>query len=306
MSLTAPRPGRSLELYFIDGRPDGMLTAEVFNWTGLILMAPRTQIADALRRKEADNTGVYLLLGENEQGPLAYIGEGEVISDRIRNHDSKKDWWTRAVLITTSANNLNKAHVKYLESRLIQEAAGIGRMPLENGNAPSKPGLTEAVISNMEGFLDHLFLVLPAIGVDMFVRRTRTIPSTLPGPSGDTVPSSTKAAVVFETFLQKDGIKATATLVDGEFVVQAGSLARHKWVGTPGHNYRTLFEELVKEGVLVEDGPNRRFSQSYAFSSPSAAAAVVKGRSANGPETWTVVGSGQTYRDWEQQNLISS
>lgn len=305
MTLTAPRLGRSLELYFIDGRPDGMLTAEVFNWTGHVLMAPRTQIADALQRKEADNTGVYLLLGENEQGPLAYIGEGEIISDRIRNHDSKKDWWTKAVLITTSANNLNKAHVKYLESRLIQEAAEIGRMPLENGNTPSKPGLTEAGIANMEGFLDHLFIVLPAIGVDMFVRRTRTmIPASQ--QSAVSVAISVSKAVVFETAVQKAGITATAKLVDGEFVVEAGSLARKEWVGGATHNYHALFEELVKSGVLEEYGEVRRFTQSYAFGSPSAAGAVVAGRSCAGPLAWKVRGTGETYRDWEQKNLTST
>lgn len=304
MSLASSRQGRSLELYFIDGRPDGMLTAEVFNWTGHVLMAPRTQIAEALRRKEADYTGVYLLLGENEQGPMAYIGEGEVISDRIRNHDSKKDWWTKAVLVTTGANNLNKAHIKYLEARLIQEATEIGRMPLENGNAPSKPGLSEAAVANMEGFLDYLFLVLPAIGVDMFVRRTRVATPGPVTPSGVVLPVSDDTAVVFETSLQREGIKATAILVNGELVVQAGSLTRQKWVGNPDHNYRALFEELVKEGVLVEDGAHRRFAKSYAFSSPSAAAAMVKGRSSNGPESWTVVGSGETYREWESRNLV--
>lgn len=56
--------GRSLELYFIDGKPDGLLTAEVFNWTGHILMAPRTQLANALKRPEARRTGVYILLGD--------------------------------------------------------------------------------------------------------------------------------------------------------------------------------------------------------------------------------------------------
>lgn len=30
--------GQSLELYFIDGAPDGMLTAKIFNWTGHVLM----------------------------------------------------------------------------------------------------------------------------------------------------------------------------------------------------------------------------------------------------------------------------
>lgn len=66
--------GRSLELYFIDGKPDGMQTAEVFNWTGHVLMTPRTQIAAALKRAEAGYAGVYLLTGEDDEGPLAYIG----------------------------------------------------------------------------------------------------------------------------------------------------------------------------------------------------------------------------------------
>ena len=85
--------GRSLELYFIDGKPDGMLTAEVFNWTGHVLVTPRTQISEALARKEARYTGVYLLLGDKEGEPLAYIGEAEDISDRIRSHDARRDWW---------------------------------------------------------------------------------------------------------------------------------------------------------------------------------------------------------------------
>jgi type I restriction enzyme R subunit len=54
--------GRSLELYFINGKPDGMLTAEVFNWTGHVLMTPRTQITAALSRKEAKHMGAFVRL----------------------------------------------------------------------------------------------------------------------------------------------------------------------------------------------------------------------------------------------------
>jgi hypothetical protein len=75
--MTVGAKGRSLELFFIDGRPDGMLTAEVFNWTGHVLMTPRTQISEALNRQEARYTGVYLLFGERAGEPLAYIGEAE-------------------------------------------------------------------------------------------------------------------------------------------------------------------------------------------------------------------------------------
>lgn len=114
--------GWSLELFFIYGKLDQMLTAEVFGWTGHVLMVPRTQIAEALQRQEARYTGVYLLLGENEEGPIAYIGEAEDVGYRIKSHEANKDWWTSAVLITASANILNKAHVKYLESRLVEIA----------------------------------------------------------------------------------------------------------------------------------------------------------------------------------------
>ena len=62
--MTGNAQGRSLELFFIDGKPDAMLTAEAFNWTGRVLMTPRTQISEALKRKEARYTGIYLLFGE--------------------------------------------------------------------------------------------------------------------------------------------------------------------------------------------------------------------------------------------------
>jgi hypothetical protein len=120
--MTLGIEGRSLELFFIDGKPDGMLTAEVFNWTGHVLYAPRTKVTDALMRKEARYTGVYILIGEREGNPLAYIGEAEEIATRLKNHMDGKDWWTSVVIVTSAANNLHKAHVKYLESRLVEEA----------------------------------------------------------------------------------------------------------------------------------------------------------------------------------------
>jgi hypothetical protein len=82
----------SLQLFFIDGKPDGMLTAEVFNWKLHILVVPRTRLSDALKRKESSYTGAYILLGEQDGNPCAYIGESEAISGRIKSHDSKKDW----------------------------------------------------------------------------------------------------------------------------------------------------------------------------------------------------------------------
>lgn len=293
--------GRSLELYFIDGKPDGMLTAEVFNWTGHVLMTPRTQIAEALARKEARYTGVYLLLGDKDGEPFAYIGEAEDISDRIRSHDARRDWWTTAVLVTSAANNLNKAHVKYLEARLVEIARSIGKVPLENGNTPARSSLSEAGQANMEAFLDYLLMVLPALRIDMFLSSRRSSRAATVALSSDT-------GVAFQLNLRKHGISATALLKDGEFVVQAGSTARREWagIGTEGSGYAQLHAELVRTGVLAPQGSACTFTSDYAFASASAASAVVCGRPSNGTLEWKVRDEGITYKDWESRRLSLS
>lgn len=297
--------GRSLELYYIDGRPDGMLTAEMFNWTGHVLMAPRTQIAAALKRPEASYAGVYLLIGEQEGEPRAYVGEGEDISARIRAHDTAKDWWSSAVLVTTAGNKLNKAHVRYLEARLIAEARAIGRVPLENGTNPPRPSLSEADVAKMEAFLDNLLIVLPAVRVDMFIQRARPNVSLTASTAGLAPPTPVSPSVSFTMAVPKHGIKACAALVEGEFVVQQGSLARNQWEGINGQSasYAPLHAELVTAGILAPRGVLRVFTQNYAFKSPSAAGAVISGRTCNGPQSWRLEGEGITYKEWEARQL---
>ena len=63
--------GRSIRLFLVDGTPNGLLTAEIMNWTGHVLRTPRTKIKEALARPEAGFTGVYVLIGEDQNGPRA-------------------------------------------------------------------------------------------------------------------------------------------------------------------------------------------------------------------------------------------
>lgn len=290
----------TLELFFIDGKPDGMLTAEVFGWTGHILVAPRTRLADALKRKESAYTGVYILLGDQEDEPLAYIGEGENIANRIKSHDANKDWWTKAVLVSTAANQLHKAHAQYLEARLVQEGNKAANIKLENGTSPNLPSLSEAAVANMETFIDQLLMVLPAVRVDLFTIKAK--------PSAITHSSKAKTSSVspmFELTLKKEGITATAILEDGEFVVQEGSFARAKYVGDRSEKsyYWKYYDQLVNQGILVDQGNHKIFTQSYAFPSTSAAGAVCNGRSTAGPIAWKVKGSKKTYKEWEADKL---
>lgn len=289
--------GRSLELFFIDGRPDGMLTAEVFNWTGHVLRLPRTQLKQALQRPETKYTGVYVLIGERDGTPLAYIGESEDLGERLRSHAAKKDWWDTAILITSAANNLHKAHVKYLEARLVEIAREVGTMPLDNGNTPPRSSLSEAATSNMESFLETLQMVLPAIRVDMFLNKARPAPV-----EAAEKPDITSDETIFVIQSERTGVNARAILKDGEMEVQAGSLGRGKWVGK-SHSYQALFEELKTTGITIAEDGTHRFVSNYAFNSPSAASAIINGRPSNGRTDWKLESDGRTYAEWEADEL---
>ena len=293
--------GRSLELFFIDGKPDGMQTAEELNWTGHVLLTPRTRIVDALKRRQAQHTGVYLLLGDDDSGgPLLYVGESENMAERIRSHDAGKDWWTTAVFITTSANSLHKAHVRYLEARLVEIARSVGRIALDNENQPGGASLPEAAENSMAVFLDTLMMVLPAMRIDCFLDGGRP-ERAAPAPADTSTP-------VFELIIKKYGIAATAVFENGEMVVQADSVVRDAWHGRNRKHigYQDLHADLLRTGVLKLDGGNAVFTRNYAFTSPSAAGAVVTGRQTNGAIAWRLQGSGKTYKEWEAESLAES
>lgn len=307
------RPGRSLELFFVDDHPEGLLTASMFGWIGRVLVVPRTRLADGLVRAEAGFAGVYILLGEEEGRAVAYIGESDNVAQRMRNHDQRKDWWATAVLVTSDANQLNKAHVRFLEARLIAEAQRVGRTPLTNAGMASQATLSEADTAKMLAFLDNLYLALPAVRVDLFTQRARpaarqaqATPNTArPDPSSPTAAPQASAgegpSTCFHLRSSKHGLEALAVLTAGELVVQPGSQARADWEGGDS-SYAQLSRELRSSGVITLADGKGVFAQAYAFRSPSAAAAVVLGRQSNGAEAWRT-DDGRTYKQWEQASL---
>jgi hypothetical protein len=156
--------GRSVLFYLVEGTPTGVITAEIMNWTGHVLVAPRSRIGDALQRDEASRTGVYFLVGDDPDQPTksrVYIGEGDSVVDRIKSHakDNAKDFWTRACIVTSKDANLTKAHVRYLESRLVEMTKQADRANVGNGNEPGRKTLPESDIADMEFFLAQMQVI---------------------------------------------------------------------------------------------------------------------------------------------------
>jgi hypothetical protein len=288
--------GRSVKLFLVDGTPQGLRTAEVGNWTGLALMCPRTDLARLGTRAEARRTGVYLLVGPSEEEPsrsAVYVGEGDEVWARLRTHDTKKDFWTAVVLFVSKDDNLTKAHVRWLEASLVRAAREAKRADVNNENDPVGGRLPEADTADMGAFFENIRLLLPVLGVDVL---------GAPGAEAATRPDEV-GALVLE--LQWQDAHAECVVRDGQFVVRVGSTARVKEVQSLSDGYRAQRRTLREAGVLVPLNSSGllRFTQDYAFDSPSAAAAVVSGTGLNGRKEWEVKGTGLSYKDWQDHQV---
>ncbi|GAB3262768.1 GIY-YIG nuclease family protein [Arthrobacter pigmenti] len=299
--------GKQVRLFLVDGSSSGLLTAEVMNWTGQIVAGARSELPALLERVETKRTGVYFLIGEGDVDPeekTVYVGEGDDVSARLRHHnrsasDGGKDFWNRAMILTSKDANLTKAHIRYLESRFIEIGHAVDRAEIVNKTAPPRLPLPEADISDMEYFLNQARIVLPLLGLDAFRDVPRT-ESDVPVDAGNG-----PASPVFHMAIPIQGGIARAQEIDGEFVVFQGSEARAEWVGGD-HNYRKLYDKLVKDGTLTRSGVSAQFTKPYAFRSPSAAAAVVAGRADNGRTGWKNPDTAMTYGQWQEQIVATA
>lgn len=262
----------NIKILVAEGVPDGLRLVEKSNWVGLCVICPRTRYPHVKKRPEFEGSGVYILLGPStDDTPTLYVGEADTIRDRLDSHHAKKDFWQQTIIFTTKGDPLNKAEVQYLESRLVDLARKARRSKLDNQNIPALPHLSESDLAQVNGYLDELLSLLPVLGIHAFQEAE----------------VSTAHHRVYRW--KGGGWNATGFETDSGFVVQAGSIARGSTVPSMLQHVPSDFnkrQRLIDDGVLVKSGDTYKFVLDHVFSSPSQAAAVIAGRSANGRVDW--------------------
>lgn len=267
------------------------------NWTGKVVVFAREQLADIAKREEAHRTGLYFLVGRDPESlsrEWAYIGEADDVLKRLAIHsrDERREFWERTVIVVSKDENLTKAHVRYLESRLLQMAREANRARVVNDTSPPRPALPEPDVADMEYFLEQIAMMLPVLGFGFLQMSPRV----------ETAPPATPESPLFR--LTAGGVRAEARVIDGQLVVLKDSLARKQGVES-WTSYRNLRAELVESGRLVDGADPQMlvFAENVAFDSPSAAAAVVLGANTNGRVAWKTADTGKTYADWQALQL---
>lgn len=258
--------GKSISLFLIDGTPDGVIACELSNWTGKGYKIPRNNLKDVSNRSDLKKPGVYFLIGHNEDDKeTVYIGESEDAFKRLYQHQ-EKDFWTEALVFISKDENLNKAHIKYLEFSLHDEAVEANRYKIFNSNVPTKPAISEAEIAVMSEFSTNLKLLVGALGFRIFEKLTKSLTSKQDKYRIDAA----------------RGAVATGIMTTEGFVVFKGSKIASAEVPSMPESFKKKRAQIISEKVVIDF----EFTQDYLFSSPSTAAAVVMGRSANGLKEW--------------------
>jgi hypothetical protein len=260
----------TIKLFFPKGDTQGLCMAELSNWTGKALAAPRSELDDLLARDELQRSGVYLLLGPDPQtgNSAAYIGEAEEVRDRVRQQ-CEKEFWVQAIVFVSKDENLTKAHIRYLEGRLIEEAQKVARFKVLNAQ-PSGSKLPESDREDMEAFLSRMIELLPVLRCELLT------------PIVDSSGRSPERHLVGRI----KGCVAHGQRTAKGFVVFAGSIGVSSLRPSAPAYVIQARDQLKQDGALVDDGACLRFMRDSEFSSPSMAAAVICGGQVNGLTFW--------------------
>ena len=276
--------GKSVRIFLPDAAVTGMRHAEILNRTGQAIACPRSRLEELKNWPEASKPGVYFLfearLGDSK--PSAYIGESENVAERLLQHDRKKEFWNEAVIFSSKDDNLSKAHIKYLESRLESLATLADRYKIENENSPTLSTLPRAEREAMEELLEDIRLVLGTLGYPVLEPLIPKLTPTSPTPTPTPTPAATGGELVFTVHK----LVAHGVQTDEGFVLKKGSTASKTNSDSLNTRLAKLKEQLISDGRMLDETDHYRLTEDILMSSSSYAAALIAGTARSGPQSW--------------------
>lgn len=291
--------GKNIQLFLMDGEAGGRIKCTLANWTGVAYKIPRTELDKCKERDDLKQSGVYFLFGTSDETGkgVVYIGQagarknGEGILNRLQEHkrNPEKDYWTEAIVFTTSNNSFGPTEISYLENRFCNLALEANRYEVKNGNDPTPGNITEEKESEMEEFIDYAKVIMGTLGHKLFEPISKTVSQTAEGTSAILKDHSN---LHLERTIKKIGkVEADGSQTSEGFVVFKGS---HISLADD-NTIPAVIKERRKSALIDEQGV---LQEDMLFTSLSYAAMFVIGKSANGLTSWKTA-DGKTLKSLE-------
>lgn len=281
---------QTIQIFLPAGDPRGMRVAEITTRIVRVIEVPRSQLGEFIKTPEAQQVGVYFLMGElSEAGlPRVSIGQSGSVGNRLVQHNQNKDFWNRALVVISLTNSMTQTHALFLEWFAIQQATQAGRCSLENGNTGARPHTPAPLQADCHEIHETAATLLATLGQPIFEPLTNA-------------PSDRGEKELF--YCRGPGADGVGEYTAEGFVVLKGSQARLEFVASLQDTARSRNrEKLVEEGILVKQSDALVFTRDHLFGSPSTAASIVMGRSANGWDTWKAA-NGKTLDELKRQSV---
>lgn len=279
----------ALQILLTDGEIDGKKTVYVANRDIRCEFVPRYKISSF----KSDHVAVYLLVGADEEmGDTIYVGETEGASTRIQDHHKTKQFWDHAFFFFSNTHHLNKADVKFLESKLYGAIKDAGRYRLYNASVPKESHVHDIrrtelmdMFKTIEFILGGAFNVFPfkKVNIEAGVTQTENEINRLKQRLDDL-----QKEIFYMT--QKGSDSRGYLLGEGKkFVVLNGSYTAPIEKITPTFKEISASQHLDKlreKGILEEVNGRYQFKETYIFNSPSGASDVIYLGATNGWKEW--------------------
>lgn len=258
----------SIKIFLVKGSASSLRTAEISNWSGKAIACSRKELDELAKREEAIRPGVYFLIGNDiETGePSAYVGEAEEVAKRLKKHISK-EFWNQVIAFVSKDENLTKAHIRYFEGKLIEIGNKAGKGIIQNSQC-SGARLPESDQAEMDIFLDRILKLLPVLGTSLF-----------------SIPDVSKKSVSNKLICKIKGLVAYGNRTDNGFIVYKDSESVLEDRASAVRN-KVRRQILLDKCVLVKRDNCLIFSRDHEFTSPSLAAAAIRGGASNGLVSW--------------------
>lgn len=295
--------GKSINLFLMDGDPSGRIKVTLQNWTGVVYRIPRTELDHCKDRDDLSQSGIYFLFGVMDAtgDDVVYIGQagvrknGEGILSRLMEHrrNTEKDYWTEAVIFTTSNNSFGPTEISWLENRFTNMAQHTKRYIVKNSNEPTSGHITEEKGSELEEFVDYAKIVMGTLGHKVF-EPLNEIKKTAVEPSNKVSEGDGGLVLFLKRKSRKSGktIEASCRQTGEGFVVLSGSHIET----IDSDSIPPAIKKSRKKAIIDNNGV---LQKDILFRSPSYAAAFVIGGHVNGLTAWRTV-EGQTLKKIEE------
>ena len=298
--------GKSIQLFLMDGEASGRIKCTLANWTGVAFKIPRTELDKCKDRDDLKQSGVYFLFGTSDETGkgVVYIGQagarknGEGILNRLQEHkrNPEKDYWTEAIVFTTSNNSRGATEISYLENRFCNMALAANRYEVRNGNDPTPGNITEEKESEMEEFIDYAKVIMGTLGHKLFEPLGKPVVNVSESNNNNDAVQGAVALHLARNIkkigrIEADGVQTT----EGFVVLQGSHIA-----SVDDNTIPAVIKERRKKANIDENGI---LQEDMLFTSPSYAAMFVIGKSANGLTSWKT-SDGKTLKSLEETTEV--